>query len=161
MQLTLYTDYSLRVLIYLSLNRDRTSTITEIADFYQISRNHLVKVVHNLSQKGFINSTRGKGGGLVLAHEPQDINVGKVVRITEPNFHIVDCFNEETEPCSVEPLCKLKGILGTAAGSFLQVLDQYAISDMLQNPETGEAIVALDSSISDLLERIDESSEER
>jgi len=151
MQLTLYTDYSLRVLIYLSLNRERTSTITEIADFYQISRNHLVKVVHNLSQKGYINSSRGKGGGLVLAHDPQTINVGKVVRNTEPNFHIVDCFNDATPPCSVEPICKLKGILGTAAGQFLNVLDQYTISDMLANPETGEAIVSLDPSIASLL----------
>jgi len=156
MQLTLYTDYSLRVLIFLSLNRDRTSTISEIADFYQISRNHLVKVVHNLSQKGYINSTRGKGGGLVLAHDPQNINVGAVVRDTEPNFHIVDCFNEATTPCSVEPLCKLKGILGSALGEFMQVLDQYKISDMLQNPETGEAIVSLDPTITSLLEKVEE-----
>ncbi|MDH3327423.1 MAG: Rrf2 family transcriptional regulator [Gammaproteobacteria bacterium] len=156
MQLTLYTDYSLRVLIYLSLNRDRTSTISEIADFYQISRNHLVKVVHNLSLKGYINSSRGKGGGLVLAHDPKDINVGIVVRDTEPNFHIVDCFNEVTTPCSVEPLCKLKGILGAALGQFLQVLDQYNISDMLANPETGEAIISLDPQIISLLDQMEE-----
>ena len=156
MQLTLYTDYSLRVLIYLSLNRERTSTISEIAEFYQISRNHLVKVVHNLSQKGYINSTRGKGGGLVLADDPKTVNVGKVVRDTEPNFHIVDCFNEETTPCSVEPLCKLKGILGTALGQFLQVLDQYTIADMLADPETGEAIVSLDPQISTLLSQLEE-----
>lgn len=144
MQLTLYTDYSLRVLIYLSINQERTSTITEIADFYQISRNHLVKVVHNLSLKGYINSSRGKGGGLVLAHNPEDINVGMVVRDTEPNFHIVDCFNDKTSACSVEPICQLKGILGEAIKQFLAVLDGYNISDMLQNPDTGEAIVKLD-----------------
>ena len=156
MQLTLYSDYSLRVLIYLSLNRDRTSTISEIADFYQISRNHLVKVVHNLSQKGYINSTRGKGGGLVLAHTPESINIGTVIRDTEPNFHIVDCFNEETTSCSVEPLCKLKGILGSALGEFFKVLDQYTIADMLADPETGEAIVSLHPQITSLLERMEE-----
>lgn len=152
MQLTLYTDYSLRVLIYLSINQERTSTITEIANFYQISRNHLVKVVHNLSQKGYINSSRGKGGGLNLAHKPQDINVGVVVRDTEPNFHIVDCFNQSTGPCSVEPICALKGILGIALNEFLSVLDKYTISDMLKNPETGEAIVKLEPSVASLLE---------
>ncbi len=156
MQLTLYTDYSLRVLIYLSLNRERTSTISEISNFYQISRNHLVKVVHNLSQKGYINSTRGKGGGLVLAHDPKNINVAAVVRDTEPNFHIVDCFNEETSPCSVEPLCKLKGILGSALNEFLNVLGHYTIADMLANPETGQAIVSLDPQITDLLSQMEE-----
>lgn len=155
MQLTLYTDYSLRVLIYLSLNREKVSTISEISGFYQISRNHLVKVVHNLSQKGYINSTRGKGGGLVLAHAPQEINISKVIQDTEPNFHIVDCFNEETTACSVEPLCKLKGILGSALGEFNKVLSQYTIADMLANPETGEAIVSLDPKIASLLEKVE------
>jgi len=156
MQLTLYTDYSLRVLIYLSLNRHRTSTISEIADFYQISRNHLVKVVHNLSQKNYIISTRGKGGGLVLADDPKTVNVGKVIRDTEPNFHIVDCFNETTAPCSVEPLCKLKGILGAATDQFFQVLDQYYVSDMLADPETGEAIISFDPKISNFLAQSEE-----
>jgi len=159
MQLTLYTDYSLRVLIYLSLNRERTSTISEISDFYQISRNHLVKVVHNLSQKGYINSTRGKGGGLVLAHEPKNINIAKIVQDTEPNFHIVDCFNEETTPCSVESLCKLKGILGSALNEFLKVLSQYTIADMLANPDTGEAIVSFDPQITALLAQMKENTD--
>ena len=81
MQLTLYTDYSLRVLLYLGLNPPRMATITEIADSYQISRNHLVKVVHNLATQGFVHTTRGRGGGLTLARAPTDINIGDVVKI--------------------------------------------------------------------------------
>jgi len=133
MQLTLYTDYSLRVLIYLSIHKDRSATISEIAEFYQVSRNHLVKVVHNLSLKSYINSTRGKGGGLRLAREASDIVVGAVVRDTEPNFNIVDCFGENADPCTVEPVCALKSILGQATNDFLHTLDQYTIADMLKS----------------------------
>ena len=152
MQLTLYTDYSLRVLVYLSLDQERSSTISEIADFYQISRNHLVKVVHNLSLKKYIISTRGKGGGLRLARKPQLINIGAVVRDTEPNFHVVECFNSEsTNNCSVEPICKLKGILGQATSQFLSTLDGYAISDILEGSMENVNIVELDPQLQKIL----------
>ena len=152
MQLTLYTDYSLRVLVYLSLNQDRSATISEIADFYQISRNHLVKVVHNLSLKSYIISTRGKGGGLRLARKPQLINIGAVVRDTEPNFHIVECFNAESKnDCSVEPICKLKNILGQASTNFLNTLDTYSISDILNNDMESVNIVELDPQLRKIL----------
>ena len=160
MQLTLYTDYSLRVLVYLSINQERSATISEIADFYKISRNHLVKVVHNLSLKNYIISTRGKGGGLRLARKPDQINIGLVVRDTEPNFNIVECFNEESiNNCSVEPICKLKGILGQATKQFLNKLDEYAISDILSNNSDNVNIVELDPQLRKLLMETERESE--
>ena len=135
MQLTLYTDYSLRVLIYLGLRRDRLSTVSEIAQSYGISRNHLVKVVHNLSTLGFIVSTRGKGGGLSLARAPEQINIGDVVRNTEQNFNIVECFDGKNRNCPITAVCRLKGVLGDAANAFLRVLDGHTLADVLKNEQ--------------------------
>jgi len=135
-QLTLYTDYSLRTLVYLSLNQDRSTTISEIAEHFNISRNHLVKVVHNLSSKNYILSSRGKGGGLKLARAPELIKIGDVILDTEPNFHMVECFNPATaNNCSVEPICRLKSILGKTTDQFLNTLNQYNISDVLRSNE--------------------------
>ena len=135
MQLTLYTDYSLRVLIYLGLNPRHMATITEIAESYRISRNHLVKVVHNLSTQGFVHTSRGRGGGLNLAKVPVDINIGNVVRHTEVNFHLVECFDQEHNSCPITAACALKGGLYEAQHAFLAVLDRYTLADVLQNPE--------------------------
>lgn len=133
MQLTLYTDYSLRVLIYLGLRQDRLATISEIARCYGISRNHLVKVVHNLSQHGYIKTTRGKGGGLVLARDPEQINIGDVVRHTEIGFDIVECFNPATSACPIVPACALRRVLREATSAFMTVLDGYTVADVLRN----------------------------
>ncbi len=95
MQLTSHTDYALRVLIYLAKNREQKVTIGELAEFFKISRNHFVKVVHNLSVKGFIRPIRGNGGGLYLARPADQINIGNVVRAMEGHFHLVDCLNAE------------------------------------------------------------------
>ena len=132
MQLTRYTDYSLRVLAYLSLKNDCAVTISEIANYYDISRNHLVKVVHHLASIGFIKTTRGKGGGIRLAHKPEAICIGDVVRQTEPNFDIVECFNHTNQPCVIEPLCTLKMSLHEASQSFLAVLDKYTLADAVR-----------------------------
>jgi Rrf2 family nitric oxide-sensitive transcriptional repressor len=142
MQLTLYTDYSLRVLIYLSLYPEKLVTISEITDFYDISRNHLVKVVHNLSQKGFITSTRGKHGGIKLATAAENILVGQVVRATEPNFDMLACFDEHHDgSCRVLPLCKLKGVIDRATEAFLAGLDEYTLADVLANPPDGKTSI--------------------
>jgi Rrf2 family nitric oxide-sensitive transcriptional repressor len=133
MQLTLYTDYSLRALIYLGLRRDRLSTVSEIAESYGISRNHLVKVVHNLSSLGYIHSIRGKGGGLSLARPPEQVNIGDVVRHTEANFNIVECFDGKDHNCPITTVCRLKGVLGDASDAFLGVLDGYTLADVLKN----------------------------
>lgn len=136
MQLTLYTDYSLRVLVYLGLKTDDLATISEIAGTYGISRNHLVKVVHNLSSEGFIDTLRGKGGGLRLARPPEKINIGDVVRHTEPNFNLVECFDEENPgSCPITPMCKLKGGLARAFGAFMAELDTMTLADILTNRE--------------------------
>lgn len=134
MQLTLYTDYSLRVLIYLGVHSDSKATITEITRFYDISRNHLVKVVHNLANHGYICTHRGKGGGMQLARPPQKINIGDVVRHTEANFHIVTCFDTAQPPCRIQPICVLKGVLENAHHSFMSVLDGCTLASLLPPP---------------------------
>ena len=142
MQLTLYTDYSLRVLIYLSLYPEKLVTISEITDFYQISRNHLVKVVHNLSQKGFIESSRGKHGGLRLARGADQILIGQVVRATEPGFDMLACFDAKgAAGCRVLPLCKLKGVINQVTNEFLLKLDEYTLADVLSEPPDGQSTV--------------------
>ncbi len=132
MQLTLYTDYTLRVLLYLSLQPQQTVTISEIADFYTISRNHLVKVVHNLATLSYIHTTRGKGGGLRLAVDPTQVSIGEIVRKVEPNFDIVECFNPHNKKCMIEPLCVLKSALWQAKREFLATLDRYTLADAIK-----------------------------
>ena len=132
MQLTVHTDYALRVLIYLSIQPQKIVTIDEITEFYEISRNHLVKVVHNLSSKGFINTIRGKHGGMQLSRPPNQISIGEVVRKIEANFDIVECFNPDSKKCRVLPICNLKSVLQKANENFLSYLDQYSLADAVQ-----------------------------
>ncbi len=129
MRLTLYSDYSLRVLLYLS-HKEETVTITELADFYKISRNHLVKVVHNLGINGFIVTSRGKHGGIRLARPAREITVGEVVRHTEPDFDLLECFNPQTDHCVISSTCSLKGVLFEARSAFINVLDRYTLADV-------------------------------
>lgn len=131
MQLTTYTDYSLRVLIYLVLYPERSTTIQEIADFYKISKNHLVKVVHQLGSKGFILTQRGKHGGIRLARAPEQVSVGEVVRAMEPNFELAECFGRDRIHCAVLPLCGLRPILQEGRDAFLGVLDRYTLADLV------------------------------
>lgn len=127
MQLTRYTDYSLRVLLYLAVHTDRLVTITEISEAYDISRNHLVKVVHELGGLGFVRTRRGKSGGMELARPAAEINIGDVVRHTEKTLTVVNC---NKPPCPILPACALRGILFDARDAFLAVLDQYALDDL-------------------------------
>ncbi len=132
MQLTLHTDYALRVLIYLTIQPEKIITIDEITDFYEISRNHLVKVVHNLSSKGFISTSRGKYGGMQLSRPPEEISIGDVVRQIEGNFDIVECFNPDSKKCRVVPICNLKSVLQQANEQFLSYLDQYTLEEAVK-----------------------------
>lgn len=143
MQLTAYTDYSLRVLIYLGLHPDRLATISEIADAYRISRNHLLKVVHHLGQIGAIQTFRGKSGGIRLATEPEHLNIGAIVRQTEPHLDLLECFNIAKDTCPITPACALKSILDQAKRSFLAVLDQYTLADVLKNRERLSELMAI------------------
>lgn len=131
MHLTTYTDYSLRVLIYLVIHMEKPTTIQEIADFYKISKNHLVKVVHQLGGKGFVATRRGKNGGIRLARAPEQIGVGQVVRAMEPGFQLAECFGRDRLPCTVLPRCNLKPILEEAGDAFLGMLDRYTLADLV------------------------------
>ncbi len=133
MQLTLFSDYSLRVLIFLSLRRNEVVTINEISDAYGISRNHLLKVVHNLSLQGFIKSSRGQAGGLWLERQPEEINVGEVLRNTESNFDLVECFDASNNTCPIAGLCVLQTVMGRAVKQFLAEFDKYTLADLIPN----------------------------
>ena len=143
MQLTLHTDYGLRVLIYLTQKGEGLATITEIANFYHISRNHLVKVVHHLANEGFILTTRGKHGGMKLARSPGLISIGEVVRRMEPNFNVVECFDAENPACVVTSICALKSTLRSAMNDFLATLDGFTLADALQQGERTEQLFPL------------------
>ena len=132
MHITRYTDYSLRVLIYLAAEGDRLATIQEIADSYDISKNHLMKVVHQLNKKGSIETIRGKKGGMRLHMAPQDINIGILVRETEQDLSIVECFSSKNA-CKITPVCGLKSMFGEALKAFLEVLDRYTLADVIQD----------------------------
>lgn len=132
MQLTLHTDYSLRVLIYLAIT-GRSVTVAEVAERFGISRNHLVKVAHQLGKLGYVQTERGRNGGLRLARRAEEINLGQVVRDTEPNFHMVECFNIEANQCVLAPGCQLKRVLAEAQLAFMASLDQYTLADVTAN----------------------------
>ena len=138
MQITSYTDYALRVLIYLASSPNKQATITEISDFFTISRNHLVKVVHQLGSKGFVITTRGKGGGFSLQRPPEQISVGEVVRSMETHFNWVECFDPALQSCRLLPNCGLKHLLARAGDAYLQVLDAATLADVLSGTVTVE-----------------------
>jgi len=135
MRLTVYTDYALRVLMYAAMHPERLSTISEISAAHRISRNHLMKVVHQLGVAGYVETLRGQGGGIRLAKKAQDIVVGDVVRCTEPDLALVTCF-EDAGTCAFSPSCKLKRAVSDALQAFLAVLDGYTIADLVENRST-------------------------
>jgi Rrf2 family nitric oxide-sensitive transcriptional repressor len=130
MRLTDYTDYSLRVLIYCASNPDRLVTITEIAEAYAISRNHLTKIVHELGRQGVIGTVRGRGGGFRLLRAPSQISVGEIVRRAEPDFALVECFDPATNQCRLTQHCTFKGVLRRALRAYLGVLDSVTLEDI-------------------------------
>ena len=131
MQLTRYSDYSLRVLIYLAVDPDRLATIDQIARSYGVSRAHLMKVVHQLGLRGYVETVRGRGGGLRLARPPEKIRIGEVVRATEENLALVECMDPVTSECVIEPACGLRSVLCEALAAFLAVLDRYTLADLV------------------------------
>lgn len=133
MRLTVYTDFSLRVLMFVALQPERLPTIAEIAASYGISKNHLMKVVYELGQAGYVETVRGKNGGLRLARRPQDIVLGEVVRRTEPDMAIVPCLDPVRTPCVITPACTLRRALHEARSAFLEVLDAYTLADLVEN----------------------------
>ena len=135
MQLTQYTDYALRTLIALGLNPDGKLTVTDIASAYGISRNHLVKVVGRLAESGYVQTLRGKGGGMRLARAPGDIRIGALVRDMEAELGVVECLTEEGGHCVIAQVCRLKGLLREATDAFLGSLDEHSLEDILRQPQ--------------------------
>lgn len=132
MRLTTYTDYALRTLMYLAINRDHLTTIQDIADLHNISKNHLTKVAHQLGQLGLVETVRGRNGGLKLGREPEEINIGKVVRQTETDFYMAECFDSNNKSCAYSAACTLKNVLGAATDAYLQVLDDVTLQDLIK-----------------------------
>lgn len=132
MRLTTYTDYALRTLMYLAVNRDRLVTIQDIASLHSISKNHLTKVVHHLGQIGIVATVRGRNGGLKLGLEPVEINIGAVVRQTETDFHMAECFHKENNRCVYASACVLEDVLGAATAAYLKVLDGVSLEDLVR-----------------------------
>jgi len=131
MHLTQFSDYGLRLVIYLASHPDQLVSVDEISQAYRISRHHLVKVVQTLTDLGVVESQRGRGGGMRLAMPPSEINVGWLVRRTEPHFDLVECFDLATNTCPIAPSCGLKGLLHRAQYAFLRVLDECSLEEIV------------------------------
>jgi Rrf2 family nitric oxide-sensitive transcriptional repressor len=144
MKLTAFTDYSLRVLIYLAAQPGQRATIAEIATAFDVSEHHLTKVVHFLGKAGWLANVRGKGGGLALGELPEAIGVGAVVRQTEGQAVVAECFGEEGGNCCIAPVCHLRGVLGEAVSAFYGVLDRYTLADLVKNRKQLASILFVD-----------------
>jgi Rrf2 family nitric oxide-sensitive transcriptional repressor len=142
MRLTAYTDYALRTLMYLASHRDRLVTISEIAEVHGISKNHLMKVVHQLGLSGMVETLRGRNGGLRLNREPADINIGDVVRHTETDFHMAECFDPSGNRCLYSPACVLKDVLQSATAAYLGVLDRVTLASLMKKGHPGKKAAA-------------------
>jgi Rrf2 family nitric oxide-sensitive transcriptional repressor len=142
-RLTVYTDYALRVLMYLALKDDGLATIAEIADGYDISKNHLMKVAHQLGVAGYIETVRGRNGGLRLAKPMEAIGLGEIIRHTEPDMALVPCFKPINAPCAVQRCCILQRALQKACIAFVDVLDGYTLSDLVQPRTRLQALLSI------------------
>jgi Rrf2 family nitric oxide-sensitive transcriptional repressor len=146
MELSRFSDYSLRVLIYAAAREGEKVTLSELAQAYRISHHHLVKIVHYLGKLGYLNNRRGRSGGILLGRKPGDIRVGEVIRKTESHFNLTECFNPATDTCRISPTCRLKGVLHEACAAFLEVLDHYTIEDLVQGRSSILRLLSLNGS---------------
>ena len=142
MQLNVFTDYALRILIYAAAHPDQRCLTADVASAYGISRHHVVKVVNGLQHLGYIETTRGRSGGFNLARSPEHIRIGEVVRRTESSM-LVECFDRHTNTCPIAQACGLKSSLAEAFAAFLAVLDRYSIADMVGRPQWASALITL------------------
>ena len=142
MQLTMFTDYSLRVLIYLG-HTNENATAQEIARNFKMSKNHVVKVIHRLSQEELIHTTKGRGGGLALAPSTAKLSIYEIVMKTEPNFHLVECFNLKTNRCPIAGFCDLERVLYSARAAFFDVLKKTTLEDLLNSPNRAKKMAKL------------------
>lgn len=142
MRLTVQTDYALRLLMHLAVQDPELTSISASADRYKISKNHLMKVAHNLKNFGYVEPVRGRSGGLRLAVKAENINIGEVIRRMEASSALVACFPQGGGGCTISPACRLKSILADALEAFFASLDGYTLSDLVsQNSELQEALL--------------------
>ena len=132
MRLTLQTDYALRMLMYLAIHRGRPCRVTDVATDYGISRNHLLKVALKLGRLGYLTTARGRTGGIALARQPENLNLGEVVRQMEDGFDLTECMRRGGQ-CAITPACRLKGVVGRALDAFLGVFDSFTLADLTGN----------------------------
>ncbi|AGA30696.1 RrF2 family transcriptional regulator [Singulisphaera acidiphila] len=131
MHLTQFSDYSLRLVLYLACHPGQVVSVDAISRAYGISKHHLVKVVQTVTELGVVEAQRGRGGGMRLAMSPAEINIGWLIRRTEPHFYLVECFDPEMNTCPIAPSCGLKGALHRAQQAFLTVLDEYTLDQFM------------------------------
>lgn len=131
MRMTQQTDYALRMLIYLALRGDAGCTVSEVANAYDLSRNHLLKVARRLSQMGVVTTERGRSGGIALARAPEEITLGAVVREMEESFALVACMGGGETRCALNPACRLRGVVAEALNAYLAVFDRYSLADLV------------------------------
>jgi Rrf2 family nitric oxide-sensitive transcriptional repressor len=134
MRLTSFTDFALRLLMYAAAHEDRLITIEEASEVYNISRTHLMKITNALTRAGFLKTVRGRSGGLRLGKPPPKIRLGDVVRVTEPDFTLVECFGSGSQ-CTITRSCRLRGILHEGLDAFTAVLDKYTLADLMLRPK--------------------------
>ncbi|HZT21845.1 MAG TPA: Rrf2 family transcriptional regulator [Verrucomicrobiae bacterium] len=134
MQLSVYSDYAVRVLMQTALRRPERITVAEVAETFGISRHHLVKVVHDLGRAGYLATQRGIGGGFTLARAPETIRLGDIVRLGEESDTVINCREDKNRLCRLMPICPLKQVLDEAAGAFFRVLDHYTLADLVRRP---------------------------
>lgn len=130
-------------MMYLATHAERLCTIEEVADIYDISRNHLTKVAFELGKAGFIKTARGRYGGLSITRDPASITVGEVLRHTEEDFALVECFRAGKNACVITPACRLRGVFSKALAAYLAVLDEYTLADLVVDPSGLNALFAL------------------
>jgi Rrf2 family nitric oxide-sensitive transcriptional repressor len=134
MRLTNFSDYALRMLMYAATSESRLFTIDDVARTFGISKTHLNKVTNTLTRSGYLKAVRGRSGGLMLGRDPGSIRIGDVIRLTEPDFDLVECFASGNQ-CLLTRCCKLPGMLGAAMASFLKTLDGYTLADITLAPQ--------------------------
>lgn len=131
MNLSKFSDYSFRALIYLAENQEKLCTVEEVADYLKISEHHLKKIVQRLGKTEYIQSSKGRNGGLKLGLNPKDINLGSILRITEDNLTLVECFSDDKCTCNLTGICKLKIVFDNSLNSFINELSKYTLEDII------------------------------
>ena len=145
MRMTFHTDYALRMLIFVALRPQETCTVNDVAETYGLSRNHLLKVALTLRNLGYIETTRGRSGGIRLAVSPDKINIGALVRATEEDFSLVECMQAKGGECVISPACMLKGMFSEALAAYLAVLDTYTLADAVRNRTVLGSLLGIDA----------------